>query len=71
MQKNQTGKKRMIEENFDLEMNYWTNENGQRLRWREWRHDNPRAIVFFSHSYGLHAGLIHNIGMFYNFLIDT
>ena len=52
----------MIEEN--LEMNYWTNENGQRLRWREWRHDNPRAIVFFSHSYGLHAGLIHNIGMF-------
>lgn len=57
----------MIEENFDLEMNYWTNENGQRLRWREWRHDNPRAIVFFSHSYGLHAGLIHNIGMFQNF----
>ena len=55
----------MIEENFNLEMNYWTNENGQRLRWREWRHDNPRAIVFFSHSYGLHAGLIHNIGMFY------
>jgi len=53
----------IFESDFDCltEMNYWTNENGQRLRWREWRHDNPRAIVFFSHSYGLHAGLIHNI----------
>lgn len=43
-------------------MNYWTNENGQRLRWREWRATTPRAIVFFSHSYGLHAGLIDKIG---------
>ena len=42
-------------------MNYWTNENGQRLRWREWRATTPRAIVFFSHSYGLHAGLIDRI----------
>lgn len=42
-------------------MDYWTNENGQRLRWREWRAENTRAVVFFSHSYGLHAGIIDRL----------
>ncbi|CAG5105960.1 Oidioi.mRNA.OKI2018_I69.chr1.g2607.t1.cds [Oikopleura dioica] len=54
-------------------IDYWTNENGHRLRWREWPVDRPKAVVFISHTYGLHSGVFqdcaleinkHNIGVY-------